>query len=92
MLPIFSSMCSPMFRITYPKIAARGIETQPGSQPSWLLPRVCTHSVHMTEILILFLLYSDIFSMHQPHLSVFLDVLIISPGVFIELDHTPLET
>jgi hypothetical protein len=76
-----------MFPTTYLKIIARGIETQPGSHPSWLLPCVYTHSVHTTEILILFLLYSDIFSMHRPHLNVFLDVLIISPGAFTELDH-----
>jgi hypothetical protein len=76
-----------MFPTTYPKIAARGIEMQPGSDPSWLLPHVCTHSVHMTEILILFLLYSDIFSMHRLHRSVFPDVLIISAGTFTELDH-----
>jgi hypothetical protein len=87
MLPIFSSTWSPMFPTTYPKIAASGIETQPGSDPSWLLPHVCTHSVHMTEILILFLLYSDIFSIHQPHRSVFLDALIISIGAFTKLDH-----
>jgi hypothetical protein len=76
-----------MFPTTYPKIAARKIETQPGPDPSWLLPHVCTHSVHMTEILIIFLLYSDIFSMHQPHHSVFPDALIISAGAFTKLDH-----
>jgi hypothetical protein len=68
-------------------MAASGIETQPGSDPSWLLPHVCTHSVHVTEILILFLLYSDIFSMHQSHHSVFSDALIISIGAFTKLDH-----
>jgi hypothetical protein len=87
MLSIFFSMCSPMFPTTYPKIAASGIETQPGSDPSWLLPHVCTHSVHMTEILILFLLYSDIFSMHRPHCSMFPDALIIYVGAFTKLDH-----
>jgi hypothetical protein len=76
-----------MFPTIYPKIAASGIETQPGSDPSWLLPHVCTHSVHMTEILILFLLYSDIFSMHQLHRSVFPGALIISAGAFTKLDH-----
>jgi hypothetical protein len=76
-----------MFPTTYPKLAAGGIETQPGSDPSWLLPCVCMHSVHMTEMLILFLLYYDIFSMHQPHHSMFHDVLIISTGAFTELDH-----
>jgi hypothetical protein len=76
-----------MFPTTYPKIVARGIETQPGLDPSWLLPRVCTHSVHTTEILIIFLLYYDIFLMHRLHRSVFPDVLIISAGVFTELDH-----
>jgi hypothetical protein len=67
-----------MFPTTYPKIAARGIETQPGSNPSRLLPRVCLHSVYMTEILFLFFLYYDIFSMHRLHHSVFADVLNIS--------------
>jgi hypothetical protein len=76
-----------MFPTTYPKIVASEIETQPGSDPSWLLPHVCTHSLHTTEILILFLLYYHIFSMHRPHRSVFPDVLIISAGAFIELDH-----
>jgi hypothetical protein len=87
MLPIFSSMCSPMFPTTYPKIAASRIETQLGSGPSWLLPHVYTHFVHMTEILILFLLYSGIFSIHRPHRSVFPDALIISAGAFTKLDH-----
>jgi hypothetical protein len=87
MLPIFSNTCFPMFPTTYPKIATSGIETQLGSDPSWLLPHVCMHSVHMTEILILFLLYSDIFSMHQPHRSVFPDALIISTRAFTKLDH-----
>jgi hypothetical protein len=72
---------------TYPRIAASGIETQPRSHPSWLLPHICTHSVHMTEILILFILYSDIFLMHRPNHSVFPDVLIISAGAFTKLDH-----
>jgi hypothetical protein len=76
-----------MFPTTYAKIAASGIETQPGSDPSWLLPHVCTHSMHMTEILILFLLYYDIFLMHQPHRSVFSDVLIISVGAFTDFGH-----
>jgi hypothetical protein len=76
-----------MFPTTYPKIAASGIKTQPGSDPSWLLPHVCTNSVHMTEILILFFLYSDIFSMHRPHRSVFPNALIISAGAFTKLDH-----
>jgi hypothetical protein len=78
MLPIFSSRCSHMSPTTYLKIAASGIETQPGSHSSWLLPHVCTHSVHMTEILILFI---------RPHHSVFSDVLIISAGAFTKLDH-----
>jgi hypothetical protein len=60
---------------------------QPGSHPSWLLPHVCTHSVHMTEILILFILYSDIISMHRPHRNVFSDVLIISARAFADFDH-----
>jgi hypothetical protein len=72
---------------TYPRIAVSGIETQPGSHPSWLLPHLCTHSMHMTEILILFILYSDTFSMHQPHRSVFSDVLIISAGAFTDFGH-----
>jgi hypothetical protein len=76
-----------MFPTTYPKIAARGIETQPESDPSWLLPRVYAHFLHTTEILILFLLYYHIFSMHRPHYIMFPDVLIISAGVFAELDH-----
>jgi hypothetical protein len=87
MLSIFSSRCSHMSPTTYPKIAARGIETQPGSHPSWLLPHVCMHSMHMTEILILFILYSDIISMHRPHRSVFSDVLIISTGAFADFGH-----
>jgi hypothetical protein len=41
----------------------------------------------MTEILILFLLYSDIFSMYRPHRSVFSDVLIISIGAFADFGH-----
>jgi hypothetical protein len=46
----------------------------------------------MTEILILFLLYSDIFLMHWLHCSVFtdvmfLDVLIISVRAFIDFGH-----
>jgi hypothetical protein len=86
-LQIFSSRCSHMSPTTYPKIAARAIETQPGSYPSWLLPHVCTHSVHMTEILILFILYYDIFSMHRPHRSMFSDVLIISAGAFADFGH-----
>jgi hypothetical protein len=60
---------------------------QPGSYPSKLMPRVYTHSVHTTKILILFLLYSDIFSMHQPHRSMFSNALIISAGAFTKLDH-----
>jgi hypothetical protein len=87
MLPIFFSTCSPMFPTTYLKIVASGIETQPGSDPSWLLPHICTHSMHMTEILILFFFYSDIFSMHRSHCSIFLDALIISAGAFTKLDH-----
>jgi hypothetical protein len=87
MLPIFSSRCSHMNPTTYPKIAASGIETQPGSHPLWLLPHVYTHSVHMTQILILFILYSDIFSMHRSHRSVFSDVLIISVGAFTDFGH-----
>jgi hypothetical protein len=86
-LQIFSRRCSHMSPTTYPKITASGIETQPGSHPSWLLPHVCTHSVHMTEILILIILYSDIFSMHRPHHSVFSDVLIISVGAFADFGH-----
>jgi hypothetical protein len=46
-----------------------------------------THSVHMIEILTLFLLYCDIFSMHQQHGSMFPDVPIISAGAFTESDH-----
>jgi hypothetical protein len=76
-----------MFPTAYPKIAASGIEMEPGSDPSWLLPHVCTHSVHMTEILILFLLYYDIFSMHQPHRSMFPAVLTISAGAFADFGH-----
>jgi hypothetical protein len=76
-----------MFPTTYPKNIARGIEMQPGSDPSRLLPRVCTHFVHTTEILILFLLYSDIFSMHRPHHRVFPDALIIFARAFTKLDH-----
>jgi hypothetical protein len=72
---------------THPKIAANGIETQPGSHPSWLLPHVSMHSVHTTEILILFLRYYDIFSMHRLHHSVFPDALIISAGALTNLDH-----
>jgi hypothetical protein len=86
-LQIFSSRYSHMSPTTYSKIATSGIETQLGSHPSWLLPHVCTHSVHMTEILILFIIYFDIFSMHQPHRSVFLDVLIISTGGFTDFGH-----
>jgi hypothetical protein len=86
-LQIFSSRCSHMSPTTYPKIAASWIETQPGLHPSWLLPHVCMHSMHTTEILILILWYCDIFSMHRPHRSVFLDALIISAGVFTKLDH-----
>jgi hypothetical protein len=87
MLPIFSSTRSSMFPTTYPKIAASGINTQPGSDPSWLMPHVYTHSVHTTKILILFLLYYDIFLMHRPHHSVFSDVLIISAGAFTDFGH-----
>jgi hypothetical protein len=87
MLPIFSSTCSPMFSTTYPKIAASGIETQPESDPSWLLPHVCTHSLHTTEIIILFLLYYNIFSMHRLHRSMFSDVLIIFAGAFTDFGH-----
>jgi hypothetical protein len=76
-----------MFPTKYPKITARGIETQPGSDPSWLLPRVCTHSLHTTEILILFLLYYDIFLMHPLHRSMFPDDLIISAGAFTDFGH-----
>jgi hypothetical protein len=43
--------------------------------------------VHTTEILILFLRYCDIFSMHRPNHSVFPDVLIISAGAFADFDH-----
>jgi hypothetical protein len=60
---------------------------KPGSDPLWLLPRVCTHSVRTTEILILFLLYSDIFLMHRPHHRVFPDVLITSAGPFADFGH-----
>jgi hypothetical protein len=86
-LLIFSSRCSHMSPTTYPKTAASRIETQPGSHPSWLLPHVCTHSVHMIEILILFLRYYDIFSMHRPHHSMFPYAFIISTGAFTKLDH-----
>jgi hypothetical protein len=87
MLPIFSSRFSHMSPTTHPKITASGIETQLGSHPSWLLPHVCTHSVHMTEILILFILYFDIFLMHRPHRSMLPDVLIISAGAFTDFGH-----
>jgi hypothetical protein len=87
MLPIFSSRCSHMSPTSYPKITSSRIETQPGSDPSWLLPHVCTHSVHTTEILILFLRYYDNFSMHRPHRSVFPDVLIISVVAFVDFSH-----
>jgi hypothetical protein len=86
-LQIFFSRCSHMSPTTYPKIIASGIETQPGSHPSWLLPHVCTHFVHMTEILILFILYYDIFSMHRPHRIVFPGVLITSVGAFTDFGH-----
>jgi hypothetical protein len=76
-----------MFPTMYPKIAARRIETQLESDPSWLLPHVCMHSVHKIEILILFLLYFDIFSMHRPHRSVFPNVLIISASAFADFGH-----
>jgi hypothetical protein len=72
---------------TYPKTAARRISMQPGSNSSWLLPCACTHSVHMTEILILFLLYSEIFLMHQALHIMFPDVVSVYAGVFAELDH-----
>jgi hypothetical protein len=87
MLPIFSIRCSQMSPTSYPKITAREIETQPGSDPSWPLPHVCTHSVHTIEILILFLRYCDIFSMHRPNHSVFPDVLIIYAGAFADFGH-----
>jgi hypothetical protein len=87
MLPIFSSRCSHMSPTSYPKIAASRIETQPGSDPSWLLPHVCKHSMHTTEILILFLRYCDIFSMHRLNHSVFPNVLIISIGAFADFGH-----
>jgi hypothetical protein len=45
---------------------------------------VCMHSVHTTEILILFLRYCDIFSMHRPNHSMFPNVLIISAGAFTD--------
>jgi hypothetical protein len=70
-----------MFSTTYPKIAARGIPMQSGSDSSWLLPHVCMHSLHTIGIPIL-LLYSEIFLMHQPQHNVFLDVLIIYAGAF----------
>jgi hypothetical protein len=60
---------------------------QSESGSSLLLPHVCTHHVHPTGILILFLLYSEIFLMHQPHHNIFHDVLLISAGAFTELDH-----
>jgi hypothetical protein len=41
----------------------------------------------MTEILILFLLYSEILLMHLSLHIVFPDVLGVSKGVFTELDH-----
>jgi hypothetical protein len=43
--------------------------------------------MYMTDILILFILYFDIFSMHRPHRSVFPDVLIISVGAFADFGH-----
>jgi hypothetical protein len=76
-----------MYPTTNPKITARGILMQPGSDPSWLLPYAYMYSVHMTMFLILVLLYSEIFLMHWPHHSVFLDVLIISIGAFAEFGH-----
>jgi hypothetical protein len=60
---------------------------QSESDPSWLLPRLCTHSVYTIGILILFFVYSEIFLMHHPHRSIFPDVLIISIGAFSEFDH-----
>jgi hypothetical protein len=47
----------------------------------------CTHFVHMTGILILFLLYSEIFLMHQPHHIVFSDVLSLFAGAFTMFGH-----
>jgi hypothetical protein len=44
-------------------------------------------SVDMTEILILFLLYTDTFLMHQPHCSILLVVITISVGAQVEFDH-----
>jgi hypothetical protein len=75
-----------MYPTTYPKFIARGTPMRPGCDPSRALPRVHTYSVHMTRFSIL-LLYSEIFLMHQPHWSVFPDVLIISSGAFTELGH-----
>jgi hypothetical protein len=49
-LQTFSSRCNSTSPTTYPKIIARGIPMQSGSDPSWLLPCVCKHSVHTTEI------------------------------------------
>jgi hypothetical protein len=44
------------------------------------------HYVQTIEILILFVLYSDLFSMHGPHHNVFPDVHIIYAGAFAEFD------
>jgi hypothetical protein len=60
---------------------------QSKSDSSWPLPHVYTHSMHTIEILILFLLYSDIFSIHRTQHNVFPDVLIIYAGAFTEFDH-----
>jgi hypothetical protein len=85
-LQTFISRCATTSPTTYPKIAARG-PMQLGSNSSWLLPRVCKHLVHTTRILIVFLLSSEIFLMHQLHRSMFFDVLIISLEAFTEFGH-----
>ena len=84
-LPTFSSRCAHVSPTTYPKIAATGDPIHPGSDSQWPLPRVCTCSVRMTGILVLVLLYSDIFLMHQPHYIVFPDVLCISAGALSKI-------
>jgi hypothetical protein len=87
MLPIFSSRFSPMFPMTFQKIAARRMPMHWEYDSSWLLPHVCIHSVHKIRILILFLLYSEIFSKHQSLHTVFPNVLSVCAGAFTELDH-----
>jgi hypothetical protein len=49
--------------------------------------RVCMHPVHTAGILILFLLYSEIFLMHQLDHIVFPDVLSVSAGALTMYGH-----